>query len=97
MVPNYLGDLIKAVGELSKDFTILTDVTQMKAPPADVGALHAEAQKVLVDAGLKKTAEVVGQDVITKMAVDRLSRESGMNKGTFGNKKEAEAWLDEKE
>ena len=56
--------------------------------------MHTEAQKVVMAAGLRKTAELVGQDVITKMAVDRFSKESGMSKGTFDKKEEAEAWLD---
>ena len=95
VVPNYIEDLKKATQELSRGYTILTDVIQMKPPPRDVITLHTEAQKVVMAAGLKKTAELVGQDVIAKMAVDRFSKESGMYKGTFDNKEEAEAWLDE--
>jgi len=96
VVPNYIEDLKKATKELSRGYAILTDTTRMKAPPPEVVSLHTEAQKVVVAAGLKKTAEVVGQDVFAKMAVDHFSRESGMYKRTFDNKPEAEAWLDEK-
>lgn len=95
VVPNYKEDIAKAVGELSTGYTILLDATQMKTPPPDVAALRVEAQKVAVAAGLKKMAELVGQDVLAKMTLDRISRVSGMNKSTFDNKKEAEAWLDE--
>lgn len=96
VVPNYVADLQKATQELSRGYTILTDVTQMKTPPQEIAALHTEAQKVVMAAGLKKTAELVGQDVIAKMAIDQFSKQSGMQKGTFANKEEAEAWLDEK-
>ena len=77
------GERSKATRELSKGYTILTDVTRMKAPPQDVVNLHTEAQKVVIAAGLSKTAELVGHDAITKMSVDRFSKESGMYKGTF--------------
>ncbi len=95
VVPNYIEDMKKATQQLSKDYTVLADVTQMKTPPKDVVNLHMEVQKMAIAAGLAKTAEIVGQDVITKMAIDRFSKESGMSKGTFDNKEEAEAWLDE--
>ena len=96
-VPKYLEDWKKAIRELSRGFTVLTDVTRMKAPPPDVVQLHTEAQKVLMSGGLKKVAEIVGSDIFAKMAVDRFSRESGMYKGTFDNFREAEDWHDKKE
>jgi hypothetical protein len=94
-VPNYLEDLKKASNELSPGYTVLTDVTQLKTPPQDVVPLHLGAQKLVMADGSKKTAEVVGHDVTANMAFDRFSKESGMCKGTFDNKQEAEAWLDE--
>lgn len=96
-VPKYIEDWKKALRELSKGFTVLTDVTKFKAPAQEVVSLHTEAQKVLMTAGLSKVAELVGRDVITKMSIDRFSRESGMYKGTFDNWREADEWLDKKE
>ena len=96
-VPKYIDDWKKAIKELSRGFTVLSDVTRMKAPPQDVVQLHTEAQKVLMAGGLSKVAELVGSDVIAKMAIDRFSRESGMYKGTFDNWREADDWLDKKE
>jgi len=95
-VPKYLEDWRKAINELSRGFTVLTDVTRFKAPPADVVTLHTEAQKVLMSGGLNRVAEIVGSDIIAKMAVDRFSKESGMHKGTFDNWREAEDWLGKK-
>ncbi len=60
-VPKYIDDWKKAIKELSKGFTILSDVTRMKAPPQDVVQLHTEAQKVLMAGGLSKMAELVGE------------------------------------
>jgi hypothetical protein len=96
-VPKYIDDWKKAIRELSKGFTVLTDVTRFKAPSPDVVELHTEAQKVLISGGLSKVAELVGSDAITKIAVDRFSRKSGMYKGTFDNWREADEWLDKKE
>ncbi len=96
-VPGYIDDWRKAIRELSRGFTVLSDVSRMKAPPQDVVPLHTEAQKVLMGSGLSRVAELVGSDVITRMAVDRFSRESGMYKGTFDNWREADDWLDKKE
>ena len=95
VVPNYVSDITKAGQSVSKDFTILTDITQMKPPPKNVGEIHMKAQKVLVDAGLDKTAELLPAHAIAQMAVDRYSRESGMKKGSFSSREEAEKWLDE--
>ncbi len=95
VVPNYIEDMKKATQELSKGYTVLADVTQMKPPPKDVVNVHMEAQTVAIAAGLSTTAEIVSQDVITQMSINRFSKESGMSKGTFDNTEEAEVWLDE--
>lgn len=96
-VPKYIDDWRQATRELSRGFAILSDTTRMKAPPQDVAQVHTEAQKVLMANGLSEVAELVGSDVIAKMAIDRFSRESGMHKGTFDNWREADDWLDKKE
>ena len=93
-VANYIDDLKKFTKEFTRGWTVVTDVTQVKPPPAEVGALHAEAQKVIMAAGLSKTAEIYGADIIAKMALDKSSKDSGMNKKVFSNKADAEAWLD---
>ncbi len=97
VAPRYLEDLRRATRDVTRGYTILTDLTKMKAPPADVTAMHTEAQQLLVAAGLSKTAEILGEDIIARMSVDRISRVSGMYKGTFDNWREAESWLDKVE
>ncbi len=93
-VTNYISDLTEACRRLTKGFTILTDITQMKPPSPEVGEIHMKAQKVLVDAGLSHTAEILPASAVAKMAVDRYSDESGMKKGSFSSTPEAEVWLD---
>jgi len=48
-----------------------------------------QAQKLFVGAGLKKTAEVVSDDEIEKMALNRYSQASGMGKMVFSNYRDA--------
>ncbi len=96
-VPTYIEDLKKATQYVSKGFTILTDLSLMRAPHPDVVQLHTEAQRIVVSAGLTKTAEVIGPDANTNIAIERFSRDSGMHKRTFDLWREADEWLDEKE
>ena len=93
-VPNYIDDVKKASAAVTKGFTILTDLTQMKTPAPELGPIHEQAQKSLINAGLKKTAEILSDDAIAKMVMDRYSKASGMEKMVFNNKHDAEAWLD---
>jgi len=95
VVPNFISDMTKASQSVSRGFTVLVDITQMKPPPKKVGEMHMKAQGIFLGAGLVKTAELLPANVIAKMAVDRYSRESGMQKGSFSSREEAEKWLDE--
>jgi hypothetical protein len=92
-VPEYLNDLKKATQFISKGYTILSDIRKMKAPTQEIGALHVKAQKIVIDAGLSKTAEVHPESMMAKISVDRFSEESGMKKGLFPSIEEAEKWL----
>jgi hypothetical protein len=96
VVSHYIDDIKKACQDLSPGFTFLTDVSQMKTPPAEVGPVHEEVQRIVTKSGLKKTAEIVSRDhVIEQMVLQKWSTTSGMIKGTFHDKVQAEAWLDE--
>ena len=66
----------------------------MKAPSNEIGALHVQAQSALIKAGLAKTAEIHPESIIAGLSVDRFSDESGMKKGLFKSREEAEQWLD---
>ena len=95
-MPNFLDDVKKATQGLTRAFTLLTDVTKLKTPPKDVGELHIKSQEIWIQSGLSKTAEILPETTIEKLAVDRYSRITGMKKEWFTNKTEAEAWHDEK-
>ena len=95
-IPNFLDDIKKAAHGLKQGFTLLTDVTMLKTPPQDVAELHIKSQEIWIESGLSKTAEILPNTKIAKMALDRWSKTSGMKKEWFDNKFEAEAWLDGK-
>lgn len=93
-VPNYVSDWKKAVTMLRPGFTLLTDVREMKIHPASVRDVHEEAQKLLVNAGVRKVAELHA-DKVAEMQLDGVSKDSKMPKQNFSDPKEAELWLDE--
>ncbi len=93
-VPNYFSDWQRATEELTPGFTILTDAREMKTPSQEVARLHQRTQAMLVEAGLGKTAELVPVGTIEHFALKRYAKESGMKKGSFEDRTEAEAWLD---
>lgn len=93
-IKGYLDDIKNAANSVNKGFTILSDLTTMKTPTQEIGELHVKAQQVLVDAGLSKTAEVHPASTVTQLSLKRFSEESGMQKGLFPTREEAEKWLD---
>ena len=96
-IPNFLNDIRKASDQLSEGFTLLTDVTGMKTHPPEVSDLHVESQKVWLEGGLLKTAELMPPSAVDRFAHERRAKSSGMLFKGFESAKEAEAWLDENE
>lgn len=93
-VPDYLTDWNKVTTILKKDFTLITDATEMKTHPQEVRALHEEAQNIIVKAGVRKIAEIVKDD-IAEMQLNSMARKTHLPKKNFMTTGEAELWLDE--
>jgi hypothetical protein len=93
--PNYVQDWEKTLAQVKRGFTILTDLTKFKTPGPKIKPILEKAQKALNDAGLKKTAELYGKDVLVEQSVDNIAKRSGMKKLSFKELWKAEAWLDE--
>lgn len=93
-MPTFLEDVTKAAQRLKKGFTLLTNATGFKTPSLEVSALHEKSQKIWVEKGLSKTAEILPESATSKIALDRYSKSTGMKKKAFSQEKEAEAWLD---
>ena len=93
--PTYFQDWDIALKSVRNGFTILTDVTQLTTPHKDMQPMFDKMQKILSDAGLRKTAELFSDDVIVRMTLDHIAKSSGMKKASFNNREKAEHWLDE--
>lgn len=94
-IPNFLDDIRNASSKLSKGFTLLTDATKMKTHPPEVSDLHVDSQKVWLEGGLLKTAELIPVSSIDRLALGRRAKSSGMPVKGFESVEEAETWLDE--
>lgn len=94
-VPNYVDDLCNAASQLTQGFTCLADMTTMKTPVPEAGALLEEASKALVALGVSKNAGIFSQDAIAHMAAERRAGAAGMERKAFTNATEAESWLDQ--
>ncbi|MCP4675317.1 MAG: hypothetical protein GY854_07390 [Deltaproteobacteria bacterium] len=94
VAPNYIDDIKKAADSVKSGYTIVANLTDMKAPTPEVGAVHMAAQEMLVNAGLSKTAEIVSSKLL-QLSVDRYAETSGMDKMVFDDQVKAEKWLDE--
>jgi hypothetical protein len=92
-VPNNYDDFIRTLMRLTSGFDCVADVHDMKTPPEDVAQLHMSTQKLCVEKGISRTAEVFDQAMIN-LVMERYSRESKLNIKAFGSVLEAEVWLD---
>ena len=93
-MPTFLDDVAKAAQQLKKGFTLLTNATKLKTPSPEVSALHEKSQKIWIENGLLKTAEILPETATTQIALNRYAKTTGMKKKAFSQEKEAEAWLD---
>ncbi len=90
----YLEDLTEACKHMQTGFKIRVDLRTMKPPRQEIGEVHVEAQKILMSHGLARTAEVLGGDALSRMALKKYADTSGMAKREFATLEEADAWLD---
>lgn len=93
-VPDYINDWKKTVAGLKPGFTLLTDAREMKIHPGAVRALHEEAQNLIIEAGVKRVAELQ-KNKPAEMQLDGVSKETKMPKRNFNDQEEAEHWLDQ--
>ena len=90
----YLQDFEKAVKLLKKGLTGLSDATQISVMSQEWTEAAKKTRQVLMEAGISKAAEVLSENAILKMQVQRVFHQAGFTMQFFSNLKEAEAWLD---
>lgn len=94
---DFLNDVEKATQGLTRGFTLLTDASEMKTPSKEVSDLHEKSQRLWIEQGLLKTAEIIPESAMVQMTLKRYSTSTGMMKKEFQTRDEAEAWLDLKD
>ena len=91
-IDGWLDDLSAATKLCTPGFTALIDWTQ------STGILLtdrvAEAQKLLVKAGMRKAARLFERETFLKYQMDQVSQQTGFPVESFFDRREAEAWLD---
>lgn len=92
-VPNYLEDWKTSLTHVTKGFTILSDLTEMKTHPSSLMPLHQAAIDLTSQAGYSFTAEVVKYDV-AEMQMDRLYKEKMVEANKFDSIEAADRHLD---
>lgn len=93
-VPSYLEHWKTTVAPLTRGFTVLTDASEMATHPAAVGELHVQAQKIIIDAGVRKVGEII-KNVIAEMQLDAVAKKQAFPKKSFTSVVEAESWLND--
>jgi hypothetical protein len=91
-VPHYIEDMTAAVSRLKKPFTMFADLSKMAIPGPEIAKLHMEAQKITLEAGLSKVAELVKHGTLD-VHLKSYSEESHLFRRPFESGEEAEAWL----
>lgn len=97
---DYVSLLEQAADKITGDFAVVADLTEMETPLPKIGEYHEKAQRLMVERGLKHTAEIWPSKAILQMALQRYARMSGNPVNGFSAEegkdaaiKEAENWL----
>lgn len=97
---DYVSSLEKAADKITGDFAVVADLTEMETPLPRIGEYHENAQRLMVEKGLKHTAEIWPSKAILQMALQRYAKLSGNPVNGFSAEegkdaaiKEAESWL----
>jgi hypothetical protein len=94
-VPDYIDDIQKCVGMVSKGYTVLSDITHLGVPSPEVNKLHSNAQEMMRNAGQRKAA-IVNRSMTMNVHLDKVYEGVGkehFQMGTFNNIEDAEEWL----
>jgi hypothetical protein len=95
-VPEYLNDCKTAASCMQPKFRILVDMTQIKTVSSEASLLHAEVQKIFMQAGMSQAAEVYRpQDPVVRHQLTCIKQSTGVDKlaKVFTDRTAAHTWL----
>ncbi|MCC9165354.1 hypothetical protein [Pontibacter harenae] len=92
-VPEFLQHWKTALRLVKPNFTILTDMSSMITHPQELNDLHAQAHKLVMQAGVARTAHVIPADKIANLQAKAIADHTGFVVGNFATLKEADEWL----
>jgi len=93
-IPNLLRDWKQTLAHVTKGFTLCADLTQCQPAAQSTKPLFEQVQRMLIIAGVKKSAELFGESAIVELGAATLARHTGIPKQHFKDRQEAEVWLD---
>lgn len=94
VVPDFLDDCRKTLDQVSRGFTLLVNLSALKTPPKDIGALFVKLQKMSMEKNPGKIAEVF-DSMLVKVNIDETLEISGIKTRQFDSVEKATQWLDE--
>ncbi len=94
VVPNFLDDCRKAFEKISRGYSNLVNLSALKTPPDEIGALFIELQKMAMEYHPGKIAELYDSTLV-KVRVEESTDASGIKSRKFDSMTKAVAWLDE--
>lgn len=92
---DFISDIEFGIRKLSTGFTTLVNLTQYTGTSKELLNLHVDAQKISVEAGLSRVAEVFSRNpLVLKLFADSYAKESGAMTMAFQDTSQSEKWLD---
>lgn len=97
VVPELEGQWDAILNQVKPGFRVLADMTEMKAAPQPVEALHMRIQQKILATGASKVATIVSASAIAALAGKRVGKDTGFIEiaQNFTDQAAAQAWLDE--
>ncbi len=93
LVPHYIDDLSEAADLMRPAFTVVANLSRMVPPTDEVGALHKTVQKLMLERGMVRVAEIADDPGLIGVA-NGYAAETRINKRVFSSPRFAEVWLD---
>lgn len=93
----FTEDWEKVMKLISDGYTMLTDASEFHLFSTRWAVTTLEIRKRLIQAGIKKIAQILPRSTLLKLQFGSLSMHTGVATRMFSNWTDAEAWLDNPE